>query len=802
MRGASAASVFLASALAWAAPPAPVEGSAQSSQTAPPPLQPVRIQHLPMPEDFTGMSHPIWMRDGKHILANFTSGDEPDSQLAVMNRRGREIRCLTCGLDQVEGLDRPFNTGQPLDIDKSFPLPDGRRVVVMIVTQPDEAGTGERAPGPPRGAPDFNYAVLECAPSVLDCRERQLIALELPGGGLSRAVQNREGRMSPDGKWFAFTQVSLEGTAMALGRLVRGESTYTLSDIRVLNPPRPPDGNVDPATWNAAAALYELKTFTPDGKSVLYSSFRTAENFDDFRMDLRTGAVERLTSETEWDEDVSQSPDGRHLALFASRGFDRMTPFSQFERPTYVDFPVFASTGRYMLKQQQGRGAGSCLLAPWLLSSDGQRDSYFGQPLDVGTDTFYPSPTSSWRPQGNAVLFWQYRIGEPVPGALDKRLVIAWLDRARRRRVSAPPPTVEPTWAPSYDDWQGYQHQQRTAVIPGKGGGTATVMIGGGVNFQEQSVTYEGYSDDGETFIDGTERADSPFTVALSRWQADLRARGRHTGRLAADLTLSAGQGGGFLESVWDGRRYEGLPSATRCQANSLPQLAPRVLRTRPSGSRIRIDVRVLAHVPHDATPRPVHGAGVQLGSARAQSDRTGRARLVVSRGGVRPGAVLQASADGFLSGAVALEGVGRACLARRSPIGPRNIGRIRLGYNRRRLQRLAVQAVKRRRHSYRYCVKGGGAVRAVLARSGRVLLVVSTAPSHGNRGVRPGVPASHLRAYARRVPLGAGLVRAYPRSTRVIGVRRGRVRFVAVAAKRLLQRPHALRRHLRRAGL
>ena len=37
--------------------------------------------------------------------------------------------------------------------------------------------------------------------------------------------------------------------------------------------------------------------------------------------------------------------------------------------------------------------------------------------------------------------------------------------------------------------------------------------------------------------------------------------------------------------------------------------------------------------------------------------------------------------------------GARQACLARRSPIGPRNIGRVRLGYTRRRLLRAAGQA-------------------------------------------------------------------------------------------------------------
>jgi hypothetical protein len=148
--------------------------------------------------------------------------------------------------------------------------------------------------------------------------------------------------------------------------------------------------------------------------------------------------------------------------------------------------------------------------------------------------------------------------------------------------------------------------------------------------------------------------------------------------------------------------------------------------------------------------------------------------------------------------------GGGRTCLARRSPIGPRNIGRVRLGYGRRRLLRLPVKPVRRTRRSFRYCVKGSsGRVSAVFTRRGRVALVTTTAPVHGNRRLRPGAPACALRrAYSRRRAIRPGLYRANRRSNRVIGVRRGRVRFFAVASRRLLRHPRALKRHLRLAGL
>ena len=148
--------------------------------------------------------------------------------------------------------------------------------------------------------------------------------------------------------------------------------------------------------------------------------------------------------------------------------------------------------------------------------------------------------------------------------------------------------------------------------------------------------------------------------------------------------------------------------------------------------------------------------------------------------------------------------GGGRGCLARRSPIGPRNIGRVRLGLTRRALRRRVPAPRRRTKRSWRWCVKGGkGTVSASFDRHGRVALVATTARGHGNRGVHPGSTTRALRrAYRRQRRIGRGLVRANRSSPRLFGVRRHRVRFVAVTRRRTLARPRRLRAYLRYAGV
>ncbi len=146
----------------------------------------------------------------------------------------------------------------------------------------------------------------------------------------------------------------------------------------------------------------------------------------------------------------------------------------------------------------------------------------------------------------------------------------------------------------------------------------------------------------------------------------------------------------------------------------------------------------------------------------------------------------------------------GRGCLARRSPIGPRNIGRVRLGLTRKALARRVPVPRRRTKRSWRWCVKGGkGTVSAAFDRKGRVALVSTTAPRHGNRRVRPGNASRVIRrAYSRRRAMGRSLVRANPRSPRLIGTRGGRVRFWAVTSRRTIGRPKTLRAYLRYAGV
>ncbi len=143
-------------------------------------------------------------------------------------------------------------------------------------------------------------------------------------------------------------------------------------------------------------------------------------------------------------------------------------------------------------------------------------------------------------------------------------------------------------------------------------------------------------------------------------------------------------------------------------------------------------------------------------------------------------------------------------CLARRSRVSGRGIGRIRLGAKRAALGRIRVAPTQRSRARVRWCTNGGGQLTAVFSsrkRTARVVFVATTAPGHRIRRVHSDSSKAALaRAYPKRVRLTRGLFLSSRRGNALFGVSRGRVSFIAVAGRGALRHVGPLNRALRLA--
>ena len=144
-------------------------------------------------------------------------------------------------------------------------------------------------------------------------------------------------------------------------------------------------------------------------------------------------------------------------------------------------------------------------------------------------------------------------------------------------------------------------------------------------------------------------------------------------------------------------------------------------------------------------------------------------------------------------------------CLGSRSRARRRGLAGVAIGRRRKALEKSIVSPILRKRgRSTRWCVKNSrGHVTAAFTRPQKVGLVLSTARGHGTKGVWAGRKASRLRrAFRNRKRIARGLYRAGPRSRLVVGTRRGKIAFVAVASRGVLKKRRTLRGYLRLAGV
>jgi hypothetical protein len=116
------------------------------------------------------------------------------------------------------------------------------------------------------------------------------------------------------------------------------------------------------------------------------------------------------------------------------------------------------------------------------------------------------------------------------------------------------------------------------------------------------------------------------------------------------------------------------------------------------------------------------------------------------------------------------------------------------------------VRTPAKTRRSFRYCVKDSrGYTAAVFSsprRSARARLVVTTVRGHGNARARVGSRTTKFRrTYRHRVRVARGLYRGGPRSPRIFGLSRGRVRYIAAATPAVARDRRALEHYLRLSG-
>jgi hypothetical protein len=478
-----------------------------------------------LPATITKVQFPSYTADGSRILAAAQSAQFQGTQLVSFTQTGSGLRCLTCG----------HWTGAPMQ--KMFPFPDDRRILVRIGVQSAVTPAG--------------HGVVECSPSVLDCRAAKVVPITPPFQDDPNVVQSqREFRISPDRKHVALTQIrttrggAIEGVGI-VGRLVRRSDGYRVAGARVV------------------ATGGELKNFTPDGRGVLVARFdgaAEAGNPDDVRIDLRTGRETRVTYAPDWEEDID-IPDQRFrgrrwMVVGSARGTGLLETVSQIRRPLAIQPAISGLPYRvFTLRNAE-------IAEPWLNSLSAERRGRLGQALAPGAVAagWNSRPNFTWKPDGTAIVYWQERIGDTDT----TRVVVSSLPDRRPQQ----PPEVKsiqaPGWAPPL---QGYvppdpsPPTSRRGRVSGRLDVELEAAPPGSIYEHFIRVRYTNFADRRGYVINGVESGyydPAGIYGADSLYSADLVLSGLHHGYLrASKVAITAGGIDGKIESRLDGRHLE-----------------------------------------------------------------------------------------------------------------------------------------------------------------------------------------------------------------------------------------------------
>jgi hypothetical protein len=349
-------------------------------------------------------------------------------------------------------------------------------------------------------------------------------------------------RIAPDGEHVGLSQIRRSAGGIPtgigiVGRLVRGTGSYRVEDARVV------------------AVDGELKGFTPTGRGVTFARFLgafEAGNPDDVAINLRHGRERRLTTALDWEEDVDLSPrryQGRRwMVVGSARGTGLLETVSQVRRPTFIEQGIRALPFAVYTNNIPA------IAEPWLVDEHDTLGGSLGQPLGALDQGWDARPTTRWKPDGTALLFWQKRLtGDQTS------VVIARLTSRRPKPPEPVNPTPTPSWAPPL---AGYVPPDRTlpAIQHGKVSGDLRIKQGPSGRSDYQSVievTYVHYADQPGFVVDGVERAyyDQPGLYGgRSLYSAMLGVSGDHHGYLKAlNVAIDTGSIQGTIESEVDG---------------------------------------------------------------------------------------------------------------------------------------------------------------------------------------------------------------------------------------------------------
>ncbi|MDR6804708.1 hypothetical protein J2Y45_002984 [Dyadobacter sp. BE34] len=514
----------------------------------PPKPEPFKVSTIPLPESVLDAVLVNYLPDAQHLIMEVTIAGAKKSNLAIMKDDGTGFKCLTCELPENIGGEMPV------------PLPDGKRVYT------------------PTG-------ILECSPSIVDCKQARILPLVYPTVPGGKTIARIASNMSQDGVHVAYTLLVARPTPSALvlvSELTRvsdekGER-YELAKTKVISGDKaalPGAPDFRPFFFGGG----EVKSFTGMGKYLTTISAFEAGNFDIAKIDLTTGEVTRFTRHFSYDEGVYPSPDGKWLIFQSHRHTTRMDAFSLIPRPLIVNNALAPGVAEWRNEEVEGFRDARRYYGLTMTDQYGDRarlpeDGYTGQNLTTASDNltkYNHFGNLTWHPSSTRGIFWEQKDPRKVKKgeAMGRLRIITFTSRKPTVPLKIVTPTMD--WATNLEDLKPLNSSQPTE-------GKLVGLVSGHANISTQKaespsgetvfkIEYVNFSDDGQYVLNGSETIGQK-TFWEATWNADITVSGKHKGFLKVENAKFSGRshGSGIIKTQLDNRKIEvdlskGLPT-------------------------------------------------------------------------------------------------------------------------------------------------------------------------------------------------------------------------------------------------
>lgn len=383
--------------------------------------------------------------------------------------------------------------------------------------------------------------VIECEPDLDRCERAKLLEIVFPeeiGRIPGLFMRWSEPIIAPDNEHVCFSSLTGTGAFNFLGKLVRRESDYEISDARIISTV----GAFEPDPAHPGCFLQkvqrggEVKQFVRGGRSITLAGGGRSIS-ESCLQALDSEDVAFITDTLGYEETAIFSPNEAYAVCMSPRfspktdaGVLGVVPMigDMITRGKYLNVLYqYAIAG---VRSHRHGNVGPALIDVARSMKEGR--GYMGVNLSDPEDKWVYYSPMSWHPDSTKAL-WNERT-RLCEGEVQCRLRVCRLMDAA---PSAPVPTqrTPDSGEISYAEPISAVFRQDSVQFPltvrGKTGTVQTLPVEGGA----WETRYDCFSEDGETFYDGWLRVKAPdnmFRPGETTVESDLTVSGAHSGRM------------------------------------------------------------------------------------------------------------------------------------------------------------------------------------------------------------------------------------------------------------------------------